>query len=87
MMNRLNVLSMVNMRVVAIAVVLNLVLPFLLKPLASEEEIKPPNGAASLSMKGQLMHMFVHHAQVPISSSAIVAVIVIVALLADKMLM
>ena len=86
MMNRLNVLSMVNMRVVAIAVVLNLVLPFLLKPLASEEEIKPPNGAASLSMKGQLMHMFVHHAQVPISSSAIVAVIVVVALLADKML-
>ena len=87
MMNRLNVLSMVNMRVVAIAVVLNLVLPFLLKPLASEEEIKPPNGAASLSMKGQLMHMFVHHAQVPISSSAIVAVIVVVALLADKMLL
>ena len=86
MMNRLNVLSMVNMRVVAIAVVLNLVLPFLLKPLASEEEIKPPNGAASLSMKGQLMHMFVHHAQVPISSSAIVAVIVVVALLADIML-
>ncbi len=87
MMNRMNVLSMVNMRVVAIAVVLNLVLPFLLKPLASEEEIKPPNGAASLSMKGQLMHMFVHHAQVPISSSVIVAVIVVVALLADKMLL
>lgn len=85
-MNNMNVLSMVNMRVVGIAVLLNLVLPFLLKPLASEEEVSPPNGAANLSMKGQLMHMFVHHAQVPVSSSVIVAVIVVVALLADKML-
>ena len=85
-MNNMNVLSMVNMRVVGIAVLLNLVLPFVLKPLASEEEVSPPNGAANLSMKGQLMHMFVHHAQVPVSSSVIVAVIVVVALLADKML-
>ena len=83
----MNVMNMVNMRVVGIAVLLNLVLPFLLKPFASEEEVKPPNGAASLSMKGQLMHMFVHHAQVPISSSVIVVVIVVVALLADKMLL
>ena len=79
-------LNVVNMRVVGIAVLLNLVLPFLLKPFASEEEGKPPNGAASLSMKEQLMHMFVHHAQVPISSSVIVAVIVVVSLLVDKML-
>jgi len=86
-MNNMNVLSMVNMRVVGIAVLLNLVLPFLLKPLASEEEVSPLNGAANLSMKGQLMHMFVHHAQVPVSSSVIVAVIVIVALLADKILL
>ena len=86
-MNNMNVLSMVNMRVVGIAVLLNLVLPFLLKPLSSEEEVSPPNGAANLSMKGQLMHMFVHHAQVPVSSSVIVAVIVIVALLADKILL
>jgi hypothetical protein len=83
----MNVLNMINMRIVGIAVLLNLLLPFLLKPLANEEEVSPPNGAASLSMKGQLMHMFVHHAQVPISSSVIVAVIIIVALLADKMLL
>lgn len=87
MLNRMNVLNMINMRIVGIAVLLNLLLPFLLKPLANEEEVSPPNGAASLSMKGQLMHMFVHHAQVPISSSVIVAVIIIVALLADKMLL
>ena len=76
----------VNLRVVGISVLLNFVLPMLLKPFATQEEIKPPNGAGSLDFKGQLMHMFVHHAQVPVSSSVIVAVIVIVSLLADKML-
>jgi len=83
----MNVLNMVNMRVVGIAVLLNIMLPMLLQPLATTEEIKPPNGAGSLDFKGQLMHMFVHHAQVPVSSSVIVAVIVVVALLADKMLL
>lgn len=76
----------VNLRVVGIAVLLNFMLPMLLKSLATEEEIKPPNGAGSLDFKGQLMHMFVHHAQVPVSSSIIVGVIVIVSLLVDKML-
>ena len=58
------------------AVILNIVLPQVLKNFATEEEIKPPNGAQHLSFKGQIMHMFVHHAQVPVSSSIIVAVIV-----------
>ena len=49
---------------IVIGVVLNLVLPVLLKPFATEEEKKPPNGAASLSPKGQFMHMMVHHNQV-----------------------
>lgn len=61
---------------VFIAVVINLILPMLLKPLATGDEIKPPNGAQNLSFKSQLMHMFVHHAQVPVSSSIIIAVIV-----------
>ena len=64
--------------VVLVAVLVNLVVPMVLKPLATEEEIKPTNGAANLSFKGQLMHMFVHHAQVPVSSSVVVAVIVAV---------
>jgi len=55
---------------------LNLILPLILKPFATEEEIKPPNGAASLSMKGQFMHMMVHHNQVPFMSSVIIAIIV-----------
>ena len=58
------------------AVVLNIVLPMIAKPFATKDEIKPPNGAKNLSYKQQLMHMFVHHAQVPITSSIIIAIIV-----------
>ena len=57
-------------------VLLNIVLPLVLKPYATEEEIKPPNGAASLSLKGKFMHMMVHHNQVPLMSSVIIAIIV-----------
>ena len=63
-------------RAVGIAVVLNLVLPMILTPMATPEEISPPNGAASLSLKGQFMHMMVHHNQVMLSSSVIIALIV-----------
>ena len=61
---------------VIMGVVLNLVLPLLLTPLATKEEIDPPSGAAALSYKGQFMHMMVHHNQVPFMSSFIVALIV-----------
>ena len=57
-------------------VVLNLVLPFVLKPFATPEEIKPPNGAQNLSLKSQFMHMMVHHSQGPLISSVIVGLIV-----------
>ena len=66
---------------VIVGIIVNLILPLALKPLATDEEIKPPNGAENLSFKGQLMHMFVHHAQVPLTSSIIVAVIVLVSVL------
>ena len=59
-----------------VGVVLNLVLPYILKPFATPEEVKPPNGPSSLSMKGQFMHMMVHHNQVPLVSSFIIALIV-----------
>ena len=61
---------------IAIAVVINLVIPQVLKPFATKEQIKPPHGAQNLPFLDQLMHMFVHHAQVPVSSSLIIAVIV-----------
>ena len=58
------------------AVIINLVLPMVVKPFAIPEEIKPPNGADKLSFKSQLMHMLVHHAQVPLTSSLIIVLIV-----------
>ena len=58
------------------AVVLNLVLPMVAKPFATKDEIKPPNGASNLSFKSQIMHMLVHHAQVPLTSSLIIVLIV-----------
>ena len=61
---------------VLMGIILNLVLPYLLKPFATKEEIKPPNGAASLSLKGQFMHMMIHHNQVPFMSSMIIELIV-----------
>jgi hypothetical protein len=69
------------MKVTVFSVLLNLALPTFFYKLATKDEIKPPNGAKNLSLKGQLMHMFVHHAQVPLSSSIIVAVIAAVATL------
>tara|TARA_B100001094_G_scaffold272806_1_gene278848 strand:- start:1317 stop:1598 length:282 start_codon:yes stop_codon:yes gene_type:complete len=59
-----------------VGVILNLVLPLVVTPIATKEEIKPPDGAAALSYKGQFVHMLVHHNQVPVMSSLIVALIV-----------
>ena len=67
----------INIYPVIVAVLINLALPNILMPYATADEIKPPNGAKNLSFKEQLMHMFVHHAQVPITSSIIIAIIVI----------
>ena len=64
------------MKSILFAIALNIILPLLLSPFASSIEIKPPNGAAALSFKGQFMHMMVHHKQVMITSSLIVALIV-----------
>ena len=64
-------------KAVMVGVGINLILPAIVKPYATPEEIKPPTGNASdLDMKQQLVHMMVHHAQVPISSSIIVGTIV-----------
>jgi hypothetical protein len=61
---------------VCLSILLNLLLPFILRPFATEEEKMPKGGAATLSYKGQFMHMMVHHNQVPFMSSFIVALIV-----------
>lgn len=61
---------------VIVSMVLNVLLPLLITPLATKIQISPPNGAASLKFFDQIMHMFVHHAQVPFASTLIVAIIV-----------
>ena len=48
----------------------------MLTPFATPEEVKPKDGAASLSFKGQFIHMMVHHNQVILISSLIIAFIV-----------
>ena len=74
------------MYAVLVGVLINLVLPQLLLPLATQDEVNPPNGAQNLNLKEQLMHMFVHHAQVPLSSSVIIAVIVSLSVILGGML-
>tara|TARA_Y100001970_G_C14203663_1_gene842613 strand:+ start:63 stop:323 length:261 start_codon:yes stop_codon:yes gene_type:complete len=69
---------------VVIAIFINIVLPQSVMPFASNDEITPPNGAENLSFKEQLIHMLVHHGQVPISSSIIVAIIVILSIILGK---
>lgn len=58
-----------------IGVILNVGLSLALSPFATKDEIKPPNGAAKLSFKSQIMHMLVHHKQVILTSSLIVALV------------
>ena len=72
---------------VVVGGVINLVLPQVLLPFATPEEIKPPNGVTNLSLKEQLMHMFVHHAQVPVTSSILVAIIVLLSIIVSRFLM
>ena len=69
------------MNAVFFAIVLNIVLPMILSPFATQEEKQPSGGAKSLSMKSQFMHMMVHHQQVPVTSSLIVALIVALAIM------
>jgi len=69
-----------NYKPVIIAVILNLVLPLFAKPFATPEEIKPSDGAGNLSFKSQIMHMLVHHNQVPLTSSIIIAAIVLISI-------
>ena len=63
-------------KTIAIAVFLNIVISSALRPFATMAQIKPPNGAANLPFFDQLMHMFVHHSQVLLTSSIIIAVVV-----------
>lgn len=69
-----------------VAIALNIVLSLLLNRFATSEEVKPTNGAASLSLKGQFMHMMVHHRQVLFMSSFIVALVVFLSVVSGNMI-
>jgi hypothetical protein len=71
---------------VIVGVAINLILPALIKPYATENQITPPNGADNLELYDQLIHMFVHHAQVPLSSSIIIAIIVSLSIYIGKII-
>tara|TARA_B100001057_G_C22185328_1_gene694856 strand:- start:110 stop:355 length:246 start_codon:yes stop_codon:yes gene_type:complete len=58
-----------------IGIILNVGLSLAISPFATKEEIKPPNGASKLSFKSQIMHMLVHHKQVILTSSLIIALV------------
>ena len=64
-----------------VAIVLNVVLSKVLSLFATPDEVKPPHGADKLSLKGQFMHMMVHHKQVLFMSSFIVGLVVFLAVL------
>ena len=64
------------LKAAVIGVILNVLLSYALSPFATEDEVKPPNGAENLSFKSQIMHMLYHHKQVILTSSIIVAVVV-----------
>jgi hypothetical protein len=53
---------------VIIGIVLNLLLPLILDPIATNDEKKQPKGSNNLSLKGQFMHMMMNHGQVPMLS-------------------
>ena len=59
-----------------VGVILNIVLALAASPFATKEEIMPSEGASSLNFKSQIIHMLVHHKQVLLTSSLIVALLV-----------
>jgi len=63
------------LKTAVIGLILNIILSLTLSQFATNEEINPPNGASKLSFKSQIMHMLVHHKQVILSSSLIVALL------------
>jgi hypothetical protein len=80
MKNWLIILNVSTIFIVCVSIILNLVLPAIVYPFATASQIKPPNGAASLGMWDQIIHMLVHHKQVPFVSSLIVALIVLLSI-------
>tara|TARA_B100000787_G_scaffold63187_1_gene46399 strand:+ start:16161 stop:16421 length:261 start_codon:yes stop_codon:yes gene_type:complete len=65
----------ISLAAAIIGALLNVTLSFIVMPFATEDQISPPSGAANLPYYSQLIHMLVHHNQVPITSSLIVFIV------------
>ena len=71
---------------VLVSAVLNVVLSMVGDKVATPEQKMPMDGAASLDMPGQVMHMLVHHNQVLGTSTLIVALVVALSVMGGKKL-
>tara|TARA_B100001121_G_C18513333_1_gene537737 strand:- start:187 stop:429 length:243 start_codon:yes stop_codon:yes gene_type:complete len=68
--------SSLYIKAAIVGAILNIVLAIIASPFATKDEVTPPNGAGNLSFKSQVMHMLVHHKQVMVTSTLIVALLV-----------
>ena len=59
---------------IIVVILLNLIIPQLLLPLANKEETKMND--EDLGIKGNFMKMLVHHSKTPLTSSILLAVFV-----------
>ena len=60
-----------------VGLLLNYFIPLMLTPLATPDEVTPPDGAGKLSFKSQFMHLMVHHNQIPLMSALVVGFVII----------
>ena len=82
----MNKLLKLSLNTAMIAILLNIILSKILSLFATEKEIKPPEGAVKLSLKGQFMHMMVHHEQVLFMSSFIVGLVVFLSVILSTLI-
>lgn len=64
-----------------VAVILNIALPFIVAPFASETEKNACIKDNDLNLKEKFMVMLLHHKHMPVMSSAIVALVVVLSVL------
>lgn len=63
-----------------IAMVLNVILPLLLAPFATDTEMNACIKDETLTLKEKFMVMLLHHKHMPVMSSAIVALVVVLSI-------
>tara|TARA_B100000768_G_scaffold160227_1_gene159686 strand:+ start:438 stop:674 length:237 start_codon:yes stop_codon:yes gene_type:complete len=67
-----------------VSVILNIVLPFVLYPFATEREKNACIKDDDLNLKEKFMVMLLHHKHMPIMSSVIIALVISISVLVAK---